>query len=109
MVDWPALGAEPFRRGVGDDPPAGQEDQPVGEVVGLVDVVGGKHHRRAGGGQVLHRGPRPPAGFGIEPGGRLVQEQDLGPTDDPDRDIDPAPLTSGQGADAGLGVVDEVH
>ena len=104
----PALGAEPLGSGVGDDPPGGEQDQPVGEVVGLVDVVGGEHDGGAGRGQVLDRGPRPPAGFGVEPGGRLVEEQHLGPADDPDGDVDPAALPAREGADPGLGVVDEV-
>ena len=55
-----------------------------------------------------HRGPRSPPGFGVEPGGRLVEEQDLGPADDADGDVDPAALAAREGADPGLGVVGQV-
>ena len=35
----------------------------------------------------------------VEPRGRLVQEQQLRPPDDPDRDVEPAPLPAGQRLD----------
>ena len=103
-----ALGAQALGGGVGGDLAADEEDEPVGQVLGLVDVVGGQHDGGAGGGQVLDRRPRPAAGFGVEPGGRLVEEEDLGAADDADGHVDPAALTPGEGADAGLGVVGQV-
>ena len=36
------------------------------------------------------------AGLRVEAGGRLVQEQQLGPADDAERDVEPAPLAAGQ-------------
>jgi hypothetical protein len=104
-----APGAESVGGGVGDDLAAGQEDEPVGQVVGFVDVVGGEHDGGAGGGEVLHRGPRSAPGFGVESGGGFVEEQDLGSANDPDGHVDPAALTAREDSHAGLGVVGEVH
>src|SRR5580658_6008243 len=75
---------------------------------GLVDVVGGENDGGAGGGEVLDRGPGPAAGFGVEPGGRLVQEQDLGATDDPDGDVDSAALSARESTDIGVRVLAQI-
>jgi hypothetical protein len=60
----------------GDEPSAVHEGQPVTELLGLVHVVGGKDDR--GLFRVQHRDlfPDLAAGFGVEPDGGLIKEQD---------------------------------
>ena len=45
----------------------------------------------------------------IEPRGRLVQEQQLGAADDPDRDVESSALASRQGHDLLVGVLGQSH
>ena len=105
----PALGPELFGGGVGEDAPPGQHDHPVGQLVGLFEVVGGDQHGGPGRGQVLHGRPGPPAGLGVQAGGGLVQEQQLGPADDAQGDVDPAAPAARQGADPGPGLAGEAE
>ena len=51
--------------------------------------------------------PRPAAGGRVEAGRRLVEEQQLGPSDDAEGEIDPPPLTARQRADALAGLLVE--
>ncbi len=100
----------------GDDAPVGEDGDPVGQVLGLVHVVGGQEDRLA---ELAEPGddlPGGPAGRRIETGGRLVQEDDLGVADQGQGDIEAPALAAGQlrgervrllgQADQGDGVVD---
>ena len=46
--------------------------------------------------QRLDQVPERPPGLRVEAGGRLVEEQQLGPADDAEGDVEPAALPAGQ-------------
>lgn len=78
---------------VGDDPAAREDQDPVG----LVEVVSGEQDRgvlqiRRPVHQVVEFAPCP----WIETGGGFVQEQQLVPSDEADRDVEPSALTARQ-------------
>ncbi len=52
-----------------------EDDDLVGEPVGFLQVLGGEHHRRAGGGELGDDLPQRLAGGRVEAGGGLVEEQ----------------------------------
>jgi hypothetical protein len=87
----PQLGLQPLRRPLGHDAAAVDDGEPVREVVGLLQVVRREQHR-----QLLEAGeaadllPHRAAGLGIEPGGRLVEEQHLRSVDEADRHVQAA-------------------
>ena len=59
-----------------DHPAVVDDDKPVGEPIGLFQVLSRQENGRAGIGQLLdHRPQRHPAVW-VEPGGRFVQEED---------------------------------
>ena len=62
-------------RAVGGDAAVVEDDDVVGEPVGLLEVLGREHHRRAGGGELGDDVPQRLAGGGVETGGGLVEEQ----------------------------------
>nr|WP_263407194.1 hypothetical protein [Nocardia colli] len=97
-------------RAVGDDPPAGQHQDPVGELLRLVEVVRGEQD---GGllvvGQPVHQVVEFPPGFRVEARGRLVQEQHLRAADDADGDVDAAALAAGQVVDLAGRLLGEAH
>src|SRR6185312_3178720 len=92
---------------LGDDAAAAQDRHAVGQVLGLVHVVGGEEDGLAERLQALDHVPSLTAGGRVEAGGRLVEEDQVGVADDPDRHVDPPFLTAGQGADASVALVAE--
>jgi hypothetical protein len=84
------------RRTVRDDPAGRQDQDPVSQLLGLVEVVRGQQD---GGllavGQPVHQVVEFAPGLGVEPGRRLVEEQQLGPAHDADRHVQAAPLPAG--------------
>ena len=87
------LAAPELGRGVdGEHAAAGDDPDPVGELLGLVEVVRGQHDGRAVAGQPGDQPPEVAPRLGVEPGGRLVEEEQLGPADDAERDVEAAPL-----------------
>jgi hypothetical protein len=46
--------------------------------------------------QAMHQIVEVPPRMGVESGGGLVEEQQLGPANDADRDVQPSPLPTGQ-------------
>ena len=75
---WPP-GTQPLELvggALGDDPAAVEHRDPVGELVGLLQVLGGEEDRDAAGDQLADHLPHGPAAARVEPGGRLVQEDD---------------------------------
>ena len=64
---------------------------PVGELVGLVEVLRGQQHRAAVGDQLADRVPHLAAGAGVEPGGGLVEEDQRRPGDQAGREVEPPP------------------
>src|SRR5690242_13922648 len=61
---------------VGDDAALVEYRDLVGELVGLVEILGGEEHGDAIGYQTPDDVPRRPAAAGVEPGRRLVEEDD---------------------------------
>src|SRR5690606_41030458 len=91
------LPGELVRAAVGDDPAAREDEDAVGQFLRLVQVVRGEQD---GGvlqvGQAVHQVVEVPAGLGVEPGGRLVEEEQFGTADDADRDVESAALAPGE-------------
>src|SRR5690606_20133255 len=83
---------------VGDDAPAVQDHDPVGEDVGLLQVLGGEEDRGAVRGQGGDLVPQRLAAAGVQPGGRLVEEDQPRPRDEADRDVELAAHAAGVGA-----------
>ena len=106
----PSAGLEPRRGVVGDDQAVVDDDHPVGDRVGLLEVVGGQHDR----GAVLRVQPLDlllevgPV-LRVEAGRRLVEEQQPRRVHQADRDVEPAALAAGQGRDRAVGVLGEVE
>ena len=57
------------------DPTVVEHDDVVGEPVGLLEVLGGEHDGRAGGGELADDVPQRGPGDRVESGGRFVEEQ----------------------------------
>ena len=59
--------------------------------------MGGEQHGRLlAVGEPVHQLVELPPGHRVEAGSGLVEEQQLGPPDDADRDVEPPPLPAGQ-------------
>lgn len=70
-----------------------EDGDSVSEAFGLIEVVGGQHDRGAEGPEVLDHLPATSACFGIEAGGRLIEEDQLGVTSEREREVEAAPLS----------------
>ena len=86
------------------------DDDPVGDRVGLLEVVRGEHDRGA------ELAVEPPhlllevdPVLRVEPGRGLVEEHERRLVDEPDRDVEPAPLAAGERRDRAAGVLGEVE
>ena len=77
------------------DQSSAQDDaRAVAELGRLVEVVRGEQDRRALGLQAADELPELAAGLGVEPGGGLVEEEQLGAADDAEGHVDPSPLAA---------------
>jgi hypothetical protein len=95
-------------RAVGDDPAAVEDEDPVGQLLGLVQVVRGEQDRGVElVGEAVHQVVELAPGLRVEARGRLVEEQQLRTADDADRDVEPPPLAAGKGPDLLLRVLGE--
>ena len=63
---------------LGDDPAAVKDRDPVGKLVGLVQILGGQEDRDAAGDQVADAVPHRAAAARIQAGRGLVEEDHLG-------------------------------
>jgi hypothetical protein len=84
------LAGELRRGALGDDRAVAQDAQPVGEVLGLVHVVGGEEDRLPELAEAFDHVPRLPPRLRVEARGRLVEEHEV--ADDAERNVDPALL-----------------
>ena len=91
----------------GDDPAAVHDGQPVGELLGLLQIVGGEQHRGALGAQLADQPPDGGPGLRVEAGAGLVQEEHLGAAEQGHREVEPAPFAAGQLLDPDAGPVAE--
>ena len=103
------LALEVRRGALGDDQPGIDDRDPVTERVGLVQVVRGEEDRHALVAEPAHLLPHASPARRVQPGGRLVQEDDLGRMDDAERDIEAPALPAGVGADLAVGEVAELE
>ena len=92
----PDRGLELGRRALGDLDATVDDRDPVGELVGLVEVLGGEQDRAAVGDQLADRGPHLAARARVETGGRLVEEDQRRPADQADREVEPAAHATGE-------------
>ena len=83
----PGAGADLGQVADGGELAVTQDGHPVGEVLGLVHVVGGQEDRLAELLQPRDHVPGAAARRGVEAGGRLVEEDELRVADDPDRNV----------------------
>ena len=91
----------------GDQTTGGEHADPIGQLLGFVEVVRGQQHGRAVVTERLDEVPRATTRRRIEAGGRLVEEQHVRPPEDPEREIDPAALPARQRADPGIDLLVE--
>jgi len=75
------------RRSLGDDLAAVDDRDAVGELIGLVEVLGAEQHRRAQPGEGADDVPHLVARARVQARGRLVEEHELGRDDDARREI----------------------
>ena len=101
----PDGGGRPFR----DDPAVADHRDLVGQVLRLVHVVRSQQHRLAERHQALDDLPRLVPGRGIEPGGGLVQEQQVRVADQGDGDVQPPLLSAGQLQHPGVPLALQAH
>ena len=90
------LGLELVGGALGDLDAAVDDRDPVGELVGLVEVLRGQQHRAALGDQVADGVPHLAAGARVEAGGRLVEEDQRRPGDQAGGQVEPAPHATGE-------------
>ena len=81
----------------------------VAERVGLLEVVGRQEDRRAALAQRADVVPEVGAVLRVKPGAGLIEEQHLGPVDDPERDVEAAALAARVGADAAVGELGQIE
>src|SRR3954447_3338390 len=82
---------------LGDDPPVVHDRDAVAEGVRLFQVVRRNEDRHPLGAQPPHLVPHVGAALRVEPGGRLVEEDDPRLVDDAERDVDAPALAAGVG------------
>ena len=101
----PAAAASSSGVPCGDDPAVVDDDDPVGEVLGLVEVVRRQQDRGTEVAQALDELPGAAPRRGVEAGRRLVEEEQVGVADDAEREVEAAPLPAGEGAHPGVGLL----
>jgi len=93
---WHAVtAAEGLGGAIGDDTAGGDHRDPVGEVLGLVHVVGGEKDGLAQGPQAGDDLPGGAPGGGVKAGGGLVEEDELRVADQGEGEVQPPPLAAG--------------
>ena len=89
----------------GQHPPGGDDADPVGELLGLVEVVGREQDGRAAVGEGADELPEVAAGLRVEAGRGLVEEEQLGVADDAEGDVEATALAAAELADPVVGLV----
>ena len=74
---------------------------------GLLHVVGGQEDGLAEGAKVLDHPPSAATSRGVEPRGRLIEEEQVWVADDPEADVDAPLLAAGEPADPLIALLDE--
>ena len=100
----PDLGLERGRRALGDDVPVVDDPDPVGEHVGLLEVLRGQEDGDAVlAGEPRDLVPESRAALDVEPGRRLVEEEDPRPVHERQRQVEPALHPARVAADLAIG------
>jgi hypothetical protein len=86
-----------------------EHGDPVGELVGLVEVLRRQENRHAAGGQPADDLPHRVAAARVQAGRRLVEEDDPRVTDERHREVEPAPHAAGVRGDGPPGRLDQVE
>ena len=94
-------------RALGDDEPVVDHRQPLGQDVGLLQVLGGEEQRRAVGHELADHVPEVVAAARIEARRRLVEEEDAWSVHERGREVEAAPHAAGVGLDRTVGGVGE--
>ena len=97
------------RRALGHDHALVHHDQPVAQLLGLVHVVRGDHQRDARLLEPEQLVPQQVPGLRVEAGGRLVEQQQVGPVDQGAGDRQPPLHAAGEVLDLGLRLLGELH
>ncbi len=97
--------AELARRPDREHAPVLDDRHAVGELLRLVEVVGGQQDRLAERAQRAHRLPGGAARLRVEAGGGLVEEDQLGVADERQREVQPPQLPAGELAAAHVGLL----
>ena len=92
-----------------DHPPVIDHRDPVGELVGLLEVLGREHDRRPVADELPHDRPDLVTAARIEPGGGLVEKQDPRTREQARREVEPAAHPSGVRACRTVGSVGELE
>ena len=90
------LGLELAGRAGGDLTAVIDQDDAVGQRIGLLEVLGGQQQRDALGDQLADRRPDDLAAARVKAGGRLVEHQQLRLLDQAGGEVDAAPLAAGE-------------
>jgi hypothetical protein len=85
------------------------DDDVGGQVVGLVEVLGGQQHVGAGADQLADRVPQLEAAAGVQARGGLVQQQQAGGADQAGAQVQAAAHSAGVGADQPVGVAGQLQ
>ena len=94
---------------LGDHPAAVDHGDVVGQPVGLLHVLGGEQQGGAVADQLADDVPEREAAARVKAGGRLVQEQHLGPADQAGPEVEAAPHPARVGLDGAVGGVGELE
>ena len=94
---------------LGDDLAVVDDGDAVAERVGLLEIVGGEEDGGAGFAQPADLVPHPGPALGVEPGGRLVEEEELGEVHQPDAHVEAALLAAGVGPGLAVAAVGELQ
>ena len=84
-------------------------DDPVGELVGLLQVLRREQQGRAVGDELADHVPHPQPAGRVEPGRRLVEEEHRRPGDEPGGEVEPAPHPAGVALHDPVGGVGELE
>ena len=93
----------------GDDPPVVDDGDRVGQLVGLLEVLGREQQGRALADETPDDVPHPQPAARIETGRRLVEEQQPGPADQGTRQVEPAAHAARIGLDRAIGGIGELE
>jgi hypothetical protein len=92
-----------------DHSPVVDHRDPVGELVGLLEVLGGEQHRRPLAHEVADRAPDLVSAAWIQPGRGLIEKQHRGVREQARRQVEPPAHPTGVGSRRSIGGVGEVE